>query len=172
MGYIGPGTFAALPVLQLLDLSYNRLETLRSDMFTGLVSLTGLILTNNRLRSVDSGMFVGLTSLQRLMLDSNEISSLGDTPFPLAFLDSLTQLNLTFNKIPSLHTLLPLACPCLLSIDRQCMKIAFGSFQVCHNPCGAFCDDYYACAMTLSYLYQRNYSHTDCLNMLSIFSFF
>ncbi|XP_027132022.1 leucine-rich repeat-containing G-protein coupled receptor 5-like, partial [Larimichthys crocea] len=103
-----------LPNLQLLDLSYNRIQTLPSfsgcesvqkidlhhneieeleeNTFHGLMSLRSLDLSWNRLSSVKSNSFSALPALTKLDLSSNQLSSL-----PLIGLQSLTHLRLAGN---------------------------------------------------------------------------
>ncbi|XP_054862687.1 leucine-rich repeat-containing G-protein coupled receptor 5-like [Amphiprion ocellaris] len=103
-----------LPNLQLLDLSYNHIQTLPSfsgceriqkidlhhneiedveeNTFTGLMSLRSLDLSWNRLSSVKPNSFSALPALNKLDLSSNQLSSL-----PLIGLQSLTHLRLAGN---------------------------------------------------------------------------
>ncbi|XP_005742349.1 leucine-rich repeat-containing G-protein coupled receptor 5 [Pundamilia nyererei] len=104
-----------LPKLQLLDLSYNQIQTLPSfsgcesirkidlhhnvvekleeNTFAGLLSLRSLDLSWNRLSSVKPNSFSALPALTKLDLSSNQLSSL-----PLSGLQSLTHLRLAGNQ--------------------------------------------------------------------------
>ncbi|XP_030576046.1 leucine-rich repeat-containing G-protein coupled receptor 5 [Archocentrus centrarchus] len=104
-----------LPNLQLLDLSYNQIQTLPSfsgcesirkidlhhneveeleeNTFAGLLSLRSLDLSWNRLKSVKPNSFSALPALTKLDLSSNQLSSL-----PLIGLQSLTHLRLAGNE--------------------------------------------------------------------------
>ncbi|XP_026183219.1 leucine-rich repeat-containing G-protein coupled receptor 5-like [Mastacembelus armatus] len=103
-----------LPNLQLLDLSYNQIQTLPSfsgcesiqrielhhneveelkeNTFHGLLSLRSVDLSWNRLSSVEPNSFSALPALTKLDLSSNQLSSL-----PLLGLQSLTHLRLAGN---------------------------------------------------------------------------
>uniref|UniRef100_A0A3Q3MIS1 Leucine rich repeat containing G protein-coupled receptor 5 n=1 Tax=Mastacembelus armatus TaxID=205130 RepID=A0A3Q3MIS1_9TELE len=79
-----------LPNLQLLDLSYNQIQTLPS--FSGCESIQRIDLSWNRLSSVEPNSFSALPALTKLDLSSNQLSSL-----PLLGLQSLTHLRLAGN---------------------------------------------------------------------------
>ncbi|XP_006859622.1 PREDICTED: leucine-rich repeat-containing G-protein coupled receptor 5 isoform X2 [Chrysochloris asiatica] len=103
-----------LPNLQVLDLSYNRLEDLpsfsicqklqkidlrhneicevKADTFQQLLSLRALNLAWNKIAIIQSNAFATLPSLIKLDLSSNRLSS-----FPVTGLHGLTHLKLTGN---------------------------------------------------------------------------
>ncbi|XP_072528861.1 leucine-rich repeat-containing G-protein coupled receptor 5-like isoform X2 [Salminus brasiliensis] len=111
-----------LPNLQMLDLSYNEIQTLpslqgctkiqkidlhhnlihelRADTFRGLPSLKSLDLAWNKLCSLDPFSFSGLPALTKLDLTSNQLSSV-----PVGDLHALTHLKLSGNV--DLQELLP-----------------------------------------------------------------
>uniref|UniRef100_A0A3P9K705 Leucine rich repeat containing G protein-coupled receptor 5 n=1 Tax=Oryzias latipes TaxID=8090 RepID=A0A3P9K705_ORYLA len=79
-----------LPNLQLLDLSYNQIQSLPS--FSACESLQKLDLHHNEVEELEENTFTGLTSLRFLDLSSNQLSSL-----PLSGLQTLTHLRLAGN---------------------------------------------------------------------------
>ena len=66
-------TFAGLVSLQLLDLSFNSLETLPDHVFSGLRRLEVLLVATNRLHTLHHHTFQGLHALQTLELNSNKL---------------------------------------------------------------------------------------------------
>eukprot|EP00064_Thunnus_orientalis_P024122 superscaffoldBa00009923_g24398 len=72
------------------DLSYNQIQTLPS--FSGCESIQKIDLSWNRLSSVKPNSFSALPALTKLDLSSNQLSSL-----PLIGLQSLTHLRLAGN---------------------------------------------------------------------------
>ncbi|GIX97247.1 uncharacterized protein CDAR_103531 [Caerostris darwini] len=84
------GAFSKLKRLTTLDLSHNQIEYL--NFFTTAPSLEILDLSWNRLKDIDSNLFIQLTSLRQLMLASNDISELKEanwktSPPSLRFID-------------------------------------------------------------------------------------
>ena len=64
-----------------LQLSYNRLESLPPDVFSGLSSLEELNMGHNALTGLPKDVFSGLNSLLYLYLNGNDIASLPPTVF-------------------------------------------------------------------------------------------
>ncbi|XP_023807995.1 leucine-rich repeat-containing G-protein coupled receptor 5 isoform X2 [Oryzias latipes] len=85
-------SFSACESLQKLDLHHNEVEALEENTFTGLTSLRFLDLSWNRLSTVKPNGFSALPALNRLDLSSNQLSSL-----PLSGLQTLTHLRLAGN---------------------------------------------------------------------------
>uniref|UniRef100_A0A3P9K615 Leucine rich repeat containing G protein-coupled receptor 5 n=1 Tax=Oryzias latipes TaxID=8090 RepID=A0A3P9K615_ORYLA len=85
-------SFSACESLQKLDLHHNEVEELEENTFTGLTSLRFLDLSWNRLSTVKPNGFSALPALNRLDLSSNQLSSL-----PLSGLQTLTHLRLAGN---------------------------------------------------------------------------
>ncbi|XP_038161126.1 leucine-rich repeat-containing G-protein coupled receptor 5-like [Cyprinodon tularosa] len=85
-------SFSGCESLQKIDLHHNEIEELRENTFTGLMSLRSLDLSWNRLSSVEPNSFFALTALSKLDLSSNQLSSL-----PLTGLQSLTRIRLVGN---------------------------------------------------------------------------
>ncbi|XP_042323452.1 leucine-rich repeat-containing G-protein coupled receptor 5 isoform X3 [Sceloporus undulatus] len=115
-----------LPNLQILDLSYNRLEDLPD--FTACEKLQKIDLHHNEIYEIQVGTFQQLVSLRSLDLSSNLLSS-----FPVTGLYGLTHLKLTGNH----------ALQSLISSEN------FPELKVIEMPypyqCCAFgaCDSYY-----------------------------
>ncbi|XP_068995537.1 leucine-rich repeat-containing G-protein coupled receptor 5-like isoform X1 [Embiotoca jacksoni] len=78
--------------IQKIDLHHNELEELKENTFAGLMSLRSVDLSWNRLSSVKPNSFSSLPALTKLDLSSNRLSSL-----PLIGLQSLTHLRLVGN---------------------------------------------------------------------------
>ncbi|XP_047245912.1 leucine-rich repeat-containing G-protein coupled receptor 5-like isoform X2 [Girardinichthys multiradiatus] len=86
-------SFSGCESLQKIDLHHNEIEELRENTFTGLMTLRSLDLSWNRVSSVKPNSFFGLTALSKLDLSSNQLSSL-----PLTGLQSLTHIRLVGNE--------------------------------------------------------------------------
>ena len=86
-------------LLELLDLSFNKLNVLPENAFSGLWKLRTLDLSYNFVSTFHKYSFAGLDSLQTLNLFANNISSIADA---FSGLNSLTNLNLGFNPLPFL----------------------------------------------------------------------
>ncbi|XP_030641552.1 leucine-rich repeat-containing G-protein coupled receptor 5-like [Chanos chanos] len=87
-----------LPLLQVLDLSYNLIQHLPS--FQGCESMERIDLHHNEIREISAGTFQDLTALQSLDLAWNKIQSVH--PLALSNLPSLIKLDLTSNGLSSL----------------------------------------------------------------------
>ncbi|XP_074553904.1 leucine-rich repeat-containing G-protein coupled receptor 5-like [Halichoeres trimaculatus] len=93
-------SFSGCESVQKIDLHHNEIEELEENTFHGLMSLRSLDLSWNRLSSVRLNSFSALPALTKLDLSSNQLSSL-----PLVGLQSLTHLRLAGNT--QLMELLP-----------------------------------------------------------------
>ncbi|RWS12680.1 chaoptin-like protein [Dinothrombium tinctorium] len=89
--------FLQLHALRVLDLSFNQIRALDSNIFKGLKNLTYLTLEGNELKETPMSSLSSLTALQELNLGSNYINELS-TAFPSA-LKNLKRLNLTNNQV-------------------------------------------------------------------------
>ncbi|KAG7458349.1 leucine-rich repeat-containing G-protein coupled receptor 5 [Solea senegalensis] len=87
-----------LPNLQLLDLSYNHIQTLPS--FSGCENIQKIDLHHNEIEELQENTFHGLTSLCSLDLSWNSLSSVKPNSF--SALPALTKLDLTSNQLSSL----------------------------------------------------------------------
>nr|XP_057934054.1 amphoterin-induced protein 2-like [Doryrhamphus excisus] len=126
---IEANAFSSTPHLLHLDLSSNKLSVLNASIFTGLEDLRELLLFGNQIVHILPNTFSGLQSLAKLYLSGNKLTSLpsglGDGEGPL----NLTFLDVSSNRLSSVHvhTLLalsqhggiylqgnPLVCDCAL----------------------------------------------------------
>ncbi|KAI8482336.1 Bax inhibitor 1 [Branchiostoma belcheri] len=73
---INSDTFANLPQLQWLSLSYNQITTIPSGIFVNLHQLQKLFLSYNQITTIPSGTFVNLPQLQELWLNDNQITTI------------------------------------------------------------------------------------------------
>ncbi|XP_056281413.1 leucine-rich repeat-containing G-protein coupled receptor 5-like [Pseudoliparis swirei] len=87
-----------LPNLQLLDLSYNQIQTLPS--FSGCESVQKIDLHHNEIEELEEKTFHGLMSLRSLDLSFNRLSSVKPNSF--SALPALIKLDLTSNQLSSL----------------------------------------------------------------------
>ncbi|KAM4844874.1 platelet glycoprotein Ib alpha chain [Thomomys bottae] len=92
-------TNAKLPLLESLDLSYNKLKSLPS-LGGALPALTTLDVSFNQLNSLSPGVLDGLSHLHELYLQGNGLSSL--PPGLLLPTTKLKKLNLSNNKLGEL----------------------------------------------------------------------
>ncbi|ELU04862.1 hypothetical protein CAPTEDRAFT_138319, partial [Capitella teleta] len=99
------GIFADVSSLQILRLSYNRLQYIDERTFSGLDHLSFLSLNNFGLKDADPDVFQGLQSLRTLNLMNNELRVINASSFPLHFLENITRLYLANN---------PFECSCEL----------------------------------------------------------
>ncbi|XP_018563183.1 toll-like receptor 13 [Anoplophora glabripennis] len=81
--------------VNVLDISYNSIQTLGSDLLSK--SLTEIYLSFNLISSFNVDTFFGLYNLKHLYLDNNNLSSVPNSCFK--DLNSLTHLNLSGNKL-------------------------------------------------------------------------
>lgn len=80
-----------------LDLSYNNITELPSDLLMMMPQLENFYMENNKLTAIPKGFFKNNTKLNWIALDGNEITTLEDGTFK--GLDQLTILGLENNKI-------------------------------------------------------------------------
>ena len=80
-----------------IDLSYNNITELPSDLLMMMPQLENFYMENNKLTSIPKGFFKSNTKLNWIALDGNEITTLEDGTFK--GLDQLTILGLENNKI-------------------------------------------------------------------------
>ncbi|XP_029902357.1 leucine-rich repeat-containing G-protein coupled receptor 5-like, partial [Myripristis murdjan] len=85
-------SFSECESIQKIDLHHNEIEELAENTFHGLMSLRSLDLSWNRLSSVQTNCFSALPALVKLDLSSNQLAAL-----PLINLQSLTHLRLAGN---------------------------------------------------------------------------
>ncbi|VVC87880.1 unnamed protein product [Leptidea sinapis] len=90
-------SFEHLPTLKSIDLSYNKIRTLKLGVLDGTRAVTHINLSNNRLTTLPLGLFDQKKDLLELDLSSNEIDTL-----KLGIFDPLTKLkhvNLANNSL-------------------------------------------------------------------------
>ncbi|XP_055087516.1 leucine-rich repeat-containing G-protein coupled receptor 5-like isoform X2 [Periophthalmus magnuspinnatus] len=93
-----PSVCDQLPNLELLDLSYNQLQTL--PVFSGCESIQSIDLHHNEIKELEENTFHGLMSLHSLDLSWNKLSSVKPNSF--SALPALTKLDLSSNHIVAL----------------------------------------------------------------------
>ncbi|KAM0734682.1 Chaoptin [Formica fusca] len=97
---IDSGTFA-FPHLEILDLSDNKIDTLRKQSFHGLESLQRLDLGGNEIIQLSTEQFRNLKSLRILNLSNNKIRSLPRDVFEGTRLEILDLSHNKFTVVPS-----------------------------------------------------------------------
>lgn len=140
---LGKNRFVNMTNLNLLNLSFNRINVLLNDTFTGLTNLTVLGLKNCTIfyvaegsfstvpnlqflnlennpfgrRNLTKGMFEGLGSLEVLLLGGCSIIHLGAEASPFEHLKSLKHLGLERNKLHKLQAVYFAPLTQLISLD-------------------------------------------------------
>jgi Leucine-rich repeat (LRR) protein len=87
----------AISTLETLDVSFNDIAQIGSNVFENAANLTTLNLSNNNISVIEKYMFASLTSLQILDLSYNQIVAVN--PSALSTLKSLKWLSLSWNKL-------------------------------------------------------------------------
>ncbi|CAM1312318.1 Uncharacterised protein g5942 [Pycnogonum litorale] len=95
------GSFSVYGQLIRLDLTGNRIPSLRSGSFARLGKLRDLILKSNRINRLHREAFKGLLQLENLVLAKNLLNSVSGDLF--ANLPSLRQLDIAHNNIRRIH---------------------------------------------------------------------
>ncbi|XP_001602155.3 leucine-rich repeats and immunoglobulin-like domains protein 3 [Nasonia vitripennis] len=98
---IGGSALTHYPELQVLDLSGNKIASVKSGSFAP-SKLKSLILNSNQISSIESSSFENLTSLQELRLNKNRLNSLKDY---LKKLDKLRILEVNRNELRQIDAL-------------------------------------------------------------------
>ncbi|XP_065307639.1 leucine-rich alpha-2-glycoprotein-like isoform X1 [Dermacentor albipictus] len=91
-----------LQALEMLDLSFNQLTTVRASWFKAPLSLRSLLLRANRISRIESGAFAKLYRLLQLDLSQNNIAAIERSMLP----DALFFLDLSDNRLTVLSPLL------------------------------------------------------------------
>ncbi|XP_016145261.1 toll-like receptor 13 [Sinocyclocheilus grahami] len=117
--------FSNLQKLQTLNLSCNYISSLHRDVFSDLHNLTELLLGNNNLTNIDMFLFSNLTNLKILDLRRNHLKNFSALVECITNLSSLIQLDLSFNKLTTLHhsTRLPNSLAKLYLSDNKLHKL-------------------------------------------------
>ena len=118
--------FDDLTSLTMLSIESTELNTLPSDIFDNLSSLTELILHDNELTSLPSGIFDNLTSLTTLDLSYNSFTSIPSGIF--VNLTSLTELDLEGNESEPL--LLPVSLELVQSGEFKAVAATGAPFEI------------------------------------------
>lgn len=87
----------AIPTLQTLDVSFNRITQIGSNVFENATNLITLNLSNNNIPAIEEHVFASLVSLQTLDLSYNQIKTVD--PSALSTLKSLKWLSLSWNEL-------------------------------------------------------------------------
>ncbi|KAK2820262.1 hypothetical protein Q5P01_023221 [Channa striata] len=96
---IPPGAFGRVLSLEILDLSQNKLVSLKGGEFRGAGALVRLNLTSNNISSIHSNAFQGLTSLRSLLLPYNRLLTI--SPAVFNHLPAIEEVFLSLNKLKS-----------------------------------------------------------------------
>lgn len=101
---VQPGAFgnASGALLRHLDLSSNRLESLKRHHLLELPGLEELLLFNNRMVSVAGTALEGLNNLRKLYLSHNQLRDFPFTSIQTQSNVQLSLLDLSFNRLPRL----------------------------------------------------------------------
>eukprot|EP00064_Thunnus_orientalis_P004565 superscaffoldBa00000416_g4577 len=94
---IPPGSFSHVLRLKHLDLSQNKLVSLKGGEFRGLDLLVSLNLTSNNISHICSDAFDGLVRLQSLLLTYNALVTISQGMFN--FLPLIQEVNLSLNML-------------------------------------------------------------------------
>ena len=89
--------FAPLLNLLTLDLSFNKMKVLASNMFSGLNKLEHIFLIGNPLELIEKGAFIGLQNVREIDLSGSKLKLIN--PGMFAELRSVMLLNLSNNLI-------------------------------------------------------------------------
>ena len=92
-----PNQFGNLTQLTTLDVSFNRLQSLKQTNFIELLNLRFLFLNNNRIKSIDGNAFAPLSNLEQLCLNKNLLTQFEENLF--STLSNLTSLNVGSNAM-------------------------------------------------------------------------
>ncbi|XP_075929858.1 vasorin isoform X1 [Petromyzon marinus] len=109
---LADSSFAGLPHLRTLDLSYNQIKVMPLALFHPLRDLKNIDLSGNLIASVTNETFRGLATLERLYLQNNKISNL--QPGCFDSLENLLEIKLQGNL---LKTFYPIRAPNLLLLE-------------------------------------------------------
>lgn len=94
---VPPGSFSRIPGLKQLDLSQNRLVSLKGGEFSGLRVLEWLNLTCNNISHIHSDALDGLAGLKTLLLTHNALATF--SPRIFESLPAIDKVNLSLNKL-------------------------------------------------------------------------
>lgn len=92
-----------LPLLKNLDLSFNKITSIPSGIFTNRSKLQHLSLSSNKISSIEKGALDNLTSLETLLLNRNRLTTIPKNLF--LNLNNLKHLELDKNRIRAIEGL-------------------------------------------------------------------
>ncbi|KAH8293544.1 hypothetical protein KR054_001394, partial [Drosophila jambulina] len=117
--------------LRDIDLSYNQISRIQSDVIGGWRNVVEIRLSNNLIVELQQGTFRNLPKLQYLDLSSNEIRNV--EPGALKGLDELQEFVLADNKLVELKDHVFEELPSLLASHFQYNKLRYISPESFHN---------------------------------------
>jgi len=117
--------------LRDIDLSYNQISRVQSDVIGGWRNVVEIRLSNNLIVELQQGTFRNLPKLQYLDLSSNEIRNV--EPGALKGLDELQEFVLADNKLVELKDHVFEELPNLLASHFQYNKLRYISPESFHN---------------------------------------
>ncbi|EDW34666.1 GL12775 [Drosophila persimilis] len=117
--------------LRDIDLSYNQISRVQSDVIGGWRNVVEIRLSNNLIVELQQGTFRNLPKLQYLDLSSNEIRNV--EPGALKGLDELQEFVLADNKLVELKDHVFEELPSLLASHFQYNKLRYISPESFHN---------------------------------------
>ncbi|XP_017122249.1 protein artichoke [Drosophila elegans] len=117
--------------LRDIDLSYNQISRIQSDVIGGWRNVVEIRLSNNLIVELQQGTFRNLPKLQYLDLSSNEIRNV--EPGALKALDELQEFVLADNKLVELKDHVFEELPSLLASHFQYNKLRYISPESFHN---------------------------------------
>ena len=129
--HLKPDQFISLQNLKILDLSCNKIHSMKPDAFTGLLNLETLTFRNNKIIDLKDNQFVSLPRLIRLYLGYNRIQNMQPTVFK--GLLNLKSLELNGNKIKHLKLNQFMFLPNIRSLclkNNEIQNVEPGAFNI------------------------------------------
>lgn len=140
--------FKLSPKLTSLDLSRNKIISLKDDLFNGLDNLKTLSLYSNRLTMLQRDVFRNLPNLNSLELSFNRLHSIAEDAF--VSLGNLSHLSLAMNNLT------------FLSQNLFRNNTMLKSLRLGHNPLHQLSDAFFA---SFKQLQEINLSNTSLVNL-------
>jgi Leucine-rich repeat (LRR) protein len=126
----------SLKKLELLDLSYNDVEYIESEAFSGLSSIRIIKLNFNLIKKLDGALFYKLINLEELNLDNNEIDGMISSVYSAG---TASFLNLSTNRLKQFSIQneylcqfknIDLSCNFLTQIDSTSFNCGSNSLEI------------------------------------------
>ncbi|CAL1538527.1 unnamed protein product [Lymnaea stagnalis] len=92
-----------MPMVKILDLSYNKIPRINDTDFIGLENLQVLYLQNNEITLIEPASFKNLFRLQTLILANNKLGALDTAGVLFQSLTSITRIDLQNSEITQLN---------------------------------------------------------------------